>query len=64
MKKPARDPAAACEFCAYYDYDDELGCYSCQMNLDEDEMYAFLKGRRRDCPYFRFSDDYKLAHRQ
>ncbi len=64
MANTRKEPAPACEYCAYYDYDDELGAYSCVMNLDEDEMYAFLKSGRRNCPYFRFSDDYKLAHRQ
>ena len=27
-----------CEKCMYYDYDDEYECYTCLMNLDEDEF--------------------------
>lgn len=54
----------SCDFCAHYEYDDEMGCYICGMNLDEDEMVLFLQRRNRACPYFRFSDDYKLAGRQ
>lgn len=64
MAETKKHPASNCDYCAYYDYDDEMGTYSCQMNLDEDEMTAFLLHRNRDCPYFRFSDDYKLSHRQ
>ena len=54
----------SCEFCAHYEYDDEMACYICEMNLDEDEMVMFLQHRNDACPYFRFSDDYKLAGRQ
>lgn len=53
-----------CEFCAHYEYDDEMACYICEMNLDEDEMVLFLQHRFEACPYFSFSDDYKLAGRQ
>lgn len=31
----------SCEFCAHYEYDDEMDCYVCEMNLDEDEMVLF-----------------------
>lgn len=56
----------SCEFCAHYEYDDEMACYICEMNLDEDEMVLFLQHRFEACPYpyFSFSDDYKLAGRQ
>ena len=33
----------SCEFCAHYEYDDEMDCYVCEMNLDEDEMVLFLQ---------------------
>ena len=54
----------SCEFCAHYEYDDEMDCYVCEMNLDEDEMVLFLQHQYTACPYFSFSDDYKLAGRQ
>ena len=41
-----------CEFCANYAYDEEDECYYCEVNLDEDEMYRFLSGSSRSCPYF------------
>ena len=61
---PEKNTAASCDFCAHYEYDDEMGCYSCGMNLAEDEMVLFLQHRNAACPYFHFSDDYKLAGRQ
>ena len=35
-------PASRCDFCAYYDYDEESEQYVCEINLDEDEMVNFL----------------------
>ena len=34
----------SCETCVYYEYDEEYDCYTCMMNLDEDEMYRYKKG--------------------
>ena len=42
-----------CEYCVNYSYDDDYECYTCEMNLDEDEMYRFVTGTNHDCPYFR-----------
>ena len=33
-----------CEFCSYYEFNDESGLYECQINLDEDEMYRLALG--------------------
>ena len=46
-----------CEFCANYAYDEEV-------NLDEDEMYRFLSGSSRSCPYFQMDDEYKVVRKQ
>ena len=27
----------SCESCAYYAYDEDYECYTCEMDLDEDE---------------------------
>ena len=35
---------ANCEYCVNYSYDDDYECYTCDMNLDEDEMYRFITG--------------------
>ncbi len=53
-----------CEICMNYYYDDEYECYSCVMNLDEDEMYRFVSGHSRECPYFRIGDDYTIVRKQ
>ena len=64
MATAKKDPASNCDYCAHYDYDDEMECYCCEKNLDEDEMNAFLQHRNRGCPYFHYSDDYKLSRKQ
>ena len=37
-----------CESCAHYEYDEEYECYTCQMHLDEDELYMFVTGTNHD----------------
>ncbi|MGN0107786.1 MAG: DUF6472 family protein [Hominilimicola sp.] len=53
-----------CEFCMNYCYDDEYECYTCAINLDEDEMYRFISGHNGSCPYFRMGDDYTIVRKQ
>lgn len=53
-----------CDYCANFIYDEEDECYICDINLDEDEMYRFLKGDTRSCPYFRDGDEYKVVRKQ
>ena len=54
----------SCEFCAHYEYDDEMDCYVCEMNLDEDEMARFLASDTGSCPFWRPGDDYLTARKQ
>lgn len=53
-----------CENCAHYAYDEEYECYTCQMNLDEDDLYRFVTGTYYDCPYYRNGDDYLVVRHQ
>ena len=53
-----------CENCSNYVYDDELESYCCDAMLDEDEMYHFLKGDNKSCPYFHFYDEYSIVRKQ
>lgn len=53
-----------CDDCANYIYDEECDCYTCLVNLDEDEMYRFLTGTNRECPYYDPTDEYYLARKQ
>ncbi len=53
-----------CDDCAYYAFDDESGCYTCLVNLDEDEMYRFITGTNSNCPYYTNGDEYLIARKQ
>ena len=55
---------SSCESCEFYEYDEYTDTYGCNMKLDEDEMASFLGGQRRDCPYYRYYDEYKSVHKQ
>ncbi len=59
-----KTPQSRCDMCMYYDYDDETEQYVCTLDLDEDELEAFLSYRTQNCPYFRFYEEYKLVERQ
>ena len=50
--------------CGYYEYDEETESYSCSVNLDEDEMYNFMSGSVRNCPYFQNGDEYMVVRKQ
>lgn len=56
-----------CTSCLYYDYDDDYGDYVCNLSLDEDEfvrLSAYGSGRKTQCPYYRFYDEYKSVRKQ
>ena len=53
-----------CDDCMYLEYDEEYDCYSCVMDLDEDEMRLFLIGKFPSCPYYRQGDEYTIVHKQ
>ncbi|MBQ9459720.1 MAG: hypothetical protein IJU66_07275 [Oscillospiraceae bacterium] len=54
-----------CEDCMYYAYDEEYDCYTCEQELDEDEMAAFLERRRDACPFYHPGNaDYNLSGKQ
>ena len=53
-----------CENCVYFVYDEYEDYYTCTINLDEDEMYNFIKGNVKNCPYFRDGDDYRIVRQQ
>lgn len=63
FKKKMSD-AGNCEYCVNYSYDEEYECYTCEVNLDEDEMVKFLTGNFRQCPYFKMGDEYRIVRKQ
>ena len=36
--------SSQCDMCSNYVYDEDEGYYYCDVNLDEDDMYRFMKG--------------------
>ena len=54
----------SCENCMYFEYDEEYECYTCLMNLDEDEMYRFMQNSFDNCPYFKSGDEYSIVRKQ
>ena len=63
-KRTAYKGSGTCESCEFYDYDEELDAYVCQVSLDEDEMISFISGQTGRCPYYRYYDEYKSVHKQ
>ena len=53
-----------CDMCLYYQYDEEEEYYTCEINLDEDEMYKFIIGNTKECPYYRSNDEYEVVRHQ
>ncbi|MBQ9827147.1 MAG: hypothetical protein IJM62_00530 [Lachnospiraceae bacterium] len=53
-----------CEECSFYEYDDEEEEYFCSVNMDEDEYARLLEQGSRECPYFRFDNEYEIVKHQ
>lgn len=53
-----------CESCMNYEYDEDYDCYICTKDLDEDEMIRFIRGEFKDCPFYRFGDEYQIVKKQ
>ena len=56
--------ASCCDTCTYYIYDDDYECYTCDRNLDEDEMVRFMTDHGYQCPYYRCGDEYRVVRKQ
>jgi hypothetical protein len=54
----------SCEYCAYFIYDEDSESYYCDIDLDEDDYYNFIKSSGRNCPYFRNGDEYGVVKHQ
>ena len=53
-----------CEECMNYYYDEDFECFTCAIDLDEDEMMKFISGSFKECPYFRRGDEYSVVRKQ
>ena len=55
---------SSCEYCMNYEYDEEYECYSCIIDMDEDELLRIYADKRRGCPYFRMGDENTIVRKQ
>ncbi len=55
---------SCCDSCVNYVYDEEEEYYTCEVNLDQDEMYKFLSGTDFACPYYSVDDEYAVVRHQ
>jgi len=55
---------SSCEYCMYYQYNEDYEYYECEINLDEDEMMRFLSESHQSCPHFKYGDDYSIVKKQ
>ena len=55
---------SSCEYCMYYQYNENFEYYECAINLDEDEMMRFLSDSHQSCPHFKYGDDYSIVKKQ
>ena len=62
--KMGKKKTANCEYCSNYVYDEEYGYYTCDVDLDEDEMGRFMTNTFQNCPYFQMNDEYKIVRKQ
>lgn len=53
-----------CDDCNNYVYDEDYECYTCEMDLDEDEMGKFLSSSFDSCPYYQPGDEYLVVRKQ
>lgn len=63
-KKKKKPVIVNCEECMHFYYDDEMGFYVCEMDLDQDEMEGFLRGQMKACPFYEPGDEYKIVRKQ
>ncbi len=59
-----KETATCCEMCVNYVWDEECECYSCLVNLDEDEYISFISNPNYRCGYFRLDDEYSVVRKQ
>lgn len=59
-----KEMQGSCEDCEFFVFDEEMGQYVCDMNLDEDEMAEYLSRGSKRCVYYRYYDEYKTVQKQ
>lgn len=62
--KNTKKQSSCCDTCSNYVYDEEYEYYTCEMNLDEDEMGKFMTDSFYNCPYYQLDDEYAIVRKQ
>ncbi len=53
-----------CATCAHYLYDNYADEYYCDVDIDQDEYSAMASGKRYECPYYRYYNEYDTVKKQ
>ncbi len=53
-----------CDTCANYVYDEDWECYTCMVNMDEDDYARLMGSKKVECPYYQDNDEYKVVRHQ
>lgn len=59
-----KSPQANCDSCIHYIYDEDFLCYTCDLNMDQDEMSSYTQNPYRRCPFYQFKDEYINVRKQ
>ncbi len=54
----------SCDTCAYYQYDEDMEGYVCDMDMDEDDWCRIMSSPHSACPYYRNGDEYAVVRHQ
>ena len=55
----------SCDTCSNYRYDDDYEEYVCmEGSMDEDDFSRLMDGRVKQCPYYRFDNEYDIMKKQ
>lgn len=55
---------SCCEYCLNFEYDDELDCDVCTVDMDMDEVDSLAMSNYKTCPYYRVNNEYKIVEKQ
>ena len=54
----------SCDTCAYFEYDEDDEAWYCTVDMDEDDYAALVFGQRKECPFNRDRDEYRIVRKQ
>ena len=60
-KKTEKKRISSCDICMNYTYDEDYECYTCEVDLDEDEMAHFMQDTSITARIFRWGMSTRLC---